>query len=164
LTLPERADLDTYGGVKENVRPIVDRTTEMDADDENQRSIDVAMMTQTSIRAVASFVGTASSPPTAPTSGYVHVAQWGSALLVKPTFARTATGVFTITWPTTVTDELGTVHTLNFQYALQPSVSGTTAFIATATLTAANVLTVRVFDAAGAASDAVGAVITAFVI
>ncbi len=136
----------------------------MDADDHNQLALDSAMMTMTAIRAIASYVGTASTPPTAPSSGNVHMAQWGADIAVKPVFVRTGAGVVTITWPTTITDELGDEHTTNFTYVLPPSVSGSTAIIATATLTAANQVTVRTFDAAGAASDAVGSIISVFVI
>lgn len=162
--LPDRPDFDSYGGPKVNARAIVDPTAEMDADDHNQHALDAAMMGLTSIRAVASYVGTASNPLTAPSSGNVHLAQWGSDISVKPTFNRTATGIVEITWPTTITDELGDEHTLNFSYALQPCISHTSAVIASATVSAANKLTIRTFDAAGVATDAVGAIITAYAI
>ena len=71
--------------------------------------------------------------------------------------ARTGTGVYTLTWPSTVTDELGVSHALNLRWATA-SFENQAAF-ASAEVTAVNVVTIRLFNTGGAAADFNGKVV-----
>lgn len=159
MALPDVADLDLYGGAKENYMPVEDHLTDEDADDRNEYVSDVAGMTQTACRAWCAFVGNATTP-TDPASN-VHGAVWGNSLSLKPTVARTGAGVYTVTWPTQITDALGTVRNINLRRPWA-SVEGSTLYFTTATVTSPNVVTVRVFNTSFAANDAVGVTLCVF--
>lgn len=161
MTLPDVDDLSTYGGALANYAPIEDATTDEDAAWRNKYAANVAGMTQTACRAWCTFLGHASAP-TDPASN-VHGAVWGDDVSVKPTVARTGTGVFTVTWPSTVTDELAEVHTVNLRRCWA-NVEGATAYFVTTTVTAANVVTLRVFNSSAAANDAAGVTFTVYAI
>jgi hypothetical protein len=161
MTLPAVDSIDTYGGELNEVAAVTDPTTDRPATGANQAYASVAEMTHTAIRAWRALVGHATTP-TDPTTS-VHDAVWGSDNSLKPTIARSGAGVYTITWAATVDDELGEEHTVSLRRAWA-NVEGTTAYVALATVTSANVVTVRVFDMAGAANDAVGSTITVFVV
>lgn len=161
MALPESAAYSTYGGAKANYAPVEDYTTDEDAADRNRYVSDVAGMTHTICRAWRAFVGHATTP-TDPTSN-VFDNVWGNDLADKPTVARTGAGVYTVTYPTSIVDDNGVTVSLNLRRAWA-CVEGTTAYITTASATSPNVITVRIFDAAGAANDAVGATITVFAV
>lgn len=159
--LPTVDSLATYGGAKQDYEPVEDPTTDLSAEGWNLVASNVAGLTQTACRAWVTFLGHGTMP-TDPSS-YIHGAVWGDTLGVKPTMARTGTGVFTATWPTTVTDDLGVVQTVNLRRAWA-SFEGSTLYSVNATVTAANVVTIRVWNAAGSLNDAVGAVFNVFVV
>lgn len=162
MTLPDVDTIDTFGGALEDYGiGIVDPTTDRAAEDGNKAFANVAMMTHTNPRAVCRFVGHATTP-TDPTSGLVHDAQWGDAVAVKPTVAKTGTGVYTITWPTDVDDELSESHALNLKAAWGQA-EGSTAYHVQCSVTSANVVTVYVFDMAGTANNAAAATISVWV-
>ncbi len=151
--LPDVDTLATYGGAKTNYAPVEDVTTDLDADHHNVMAANVAGLTQTAPRALRRFVGHATTP-TDPVSGFVHAAVWGSDNGVKPTVTIAAT-VYTVTWPTSVTDELGEVHSVNLRAAeAWVETTGTTLYVATARVTSANVVEVRVYSSFAALSDA----------
>jgi hypothetical protein len=158
--LPGIDSLSTYGDAKSNYAPVEDPTTDEDAAHRNLYAANVAAMTQTAPRAICRFVGHGTTP-TDPASN-VHFAVWGNDVSVKPVVAHSATGVFTITWPSTITDELGEEHSVNLVDGW-PNVNGSTLYHAQVTITAPNVATVYVFNSAGAANDAVGVTIAVFV-
>lgn len=149
MALPDSADVDTYGGLKVNHAPVVDSSKQESASNRNSYVADVAAMTHTIVRAMCTFDPGASvaDPPV-----NIHDAVWGSSAPVKPVVTRDGTGDYDITWPTTVDDELGETFTVNIRRCMV-NVEGTTAVFATATATAANVVNVRMFDAAGSATD-----------
>lgn len=157
--LPDVDAASTYGLPFSDYAPVEDPTTDLASALFNLVGMNVAGMTQTACRAWVAFVGNASSP-TDPTS-FVHGAVWGNGLSVKPTDARTGTGVYTFTWPATVTDALGVVHSVNLRRCWW-NVEGTTPYMLTATVTSPNVVTVRVFNAAGSANDGVGTTFTVY--
>ena len=117
-------------------------------------------MSQTAPRAIYRFIGHATTPTDA-SSNYQY-AVWGNDVSVKPTPAHTGTGVYTLTWPTTVTDELGESHSVNLVDGWA-NVNGSTLYHVQVTITSPNVATVYVFNAAGAANDAVGVTIAVYV-
>lgn len=157
MRLPQTATLSTYGGKKENEYPVENPLTDISAEEHNELADDVQAMTHTALRAWYAFVGNATTP-TDPASN-IHDAVWGDSLAVKPVLARTGTGVWTLTYPTSYVDELGNTRTVNLRRGKLFSVEGTTPYVVTVTPTSANVLTVRIFDMAGVANDAVGATI-----
>lgn len=161
MRLPQVATLSTYGGAKANEYPVENPLTDISADEHNEMAEDVAGMTQTVCRAWCTFQGHATTP-TDPTSN-VHGAVWGDGLAVKPTPSRSSTGVYAVTWPTSVTDELGNVHTVNMRRAWA-TVEGTTPYFCIVSMFAANVISVRIWNAAGTLTDPVGVNITVFAV
>jgi hypothetical protein len=153
VTLPDTDDIDTLGGVKVNLAPVEDPTTDLDADEDNIQRCDVAMMTHTAIKAWARFTA---SNATGTMVLVAHDAQWGNGSGVTPTLARSGVGVFTVTFPATVSDELDETHTLNFRAAWGTSRGGATKYFIDVVPTAANVLTARVFDSTVVADDGAG--------
>ena len=167
--LPDVDSLNTYGGARSDYAPVVDPVTDESAVFRNRYAANVAMMTQTVPRAMRSFVGATGATPTDPVSGFVHAALWGSGASVKPTMARTALGVWTVTFPTTVSSELtsaltsqggGLTHTVNFRRALAQVECAGTLYHATAKVIAANVIEVRGWTGAAAADDLNGLTVT----
>lgn len=154
MTLPDKDTLDTYGGALNDYElGVVDPTTDRGAAAANKAYASTAMMTRTAARCYAAFV-------TAATTGAMvlseHDALWGNTSGVAPVLARASTGVFTVTWPTSVTDPLGVAHTLALRRGTLLEVAGATAYHVQVARTAANIVTVRVFDMAGVAADAAG--------
>lgn len=139
--------------------PVTDPTTDQTSGGQtgapgaNQWMCSTASMTHTSRRAWARFLGNATTPTLAVSNG--HDAHWGSSSPVKPTLVRSAVGIYTVTWPATVTDALGVSHTVNLRWS-KACAEGSTLFLVQTSVTAANIVTVYVFTTAFAASDAVG--------
>jgi hypothetical protein len=151
--LPDIDTIDSYGGAKVNEAEIADPSTDESADDINVVKMNVAGATQTLDRAWVRFVGHATTP--ADPASNVHGAVWGNGPDVKPVVAKGGTGIYDVTWPTVVTDELGVNHNVNLRAAVV-GVEGATPYLWTATVTAPNVVRVRIFITTPAASDAVG--------
>lgn len=169
MTLPDVDSLSTYGGALSDYSPVVDPATDESAVFRNKYAANVAMMTQTAARALRSFVGQTAAEPIDPTVGFVHAAVWGAGPSVKPTLARTSGGVWTVTWPATVNSELssalasqggGATHTVNLRRAFAQVECQGTKFDATARVTAANVVEVCGWTAAGVADDLDGLTVT----
>ena len=169
MPLPDISSLDDFGGPMANYAPVTDPTTDEDAKYRNRYACDVAMMGHSAPRGFVRFVTTNGAAPTDPTSN-IHDAMWGSTAGVKPVVARTGEGVWTVTLPATVDDELtaepvavggGVTHTVNVRaaFAQATPVAGVLKH-AVAEPTAANVITVSGFLADGTADDITGSTIT----
>ena len=158
MALPGEATLsDTYGGPYTNEHPVEDPTTEVDAAALNEMAADTSAMTRTTPRAWMSFVGVAySGSGTDVVAVADHNANWGGAVAVKPTVGQSATGVYLITWPATVVDELGISHSVNIRYPHQPMTVGPTIAYAQITAMTANTMTLKTFNAGGAANALAG--------
>lgn len=160
--IPDVDSLATYGGALENYGiGVIDPLTDRDALAMNRALATVAGMSHTAIRAWCRFTTAAT------TGGMVlvsHDAVWGNGSSVAPVLARSSAGVFTVTWPTTVTDELGVSHAVSFRCSLRPNVSSSTCYHANAVRTSANILTVYTFLANGTADDIAGTTVNVFVI
>lgn len=169
MPLPDISSIDDVGGPKANYAAVTDPTTDEDAADRNRAFCDVVMMGHTAPRGFVRFVAANGAAPTDPAS-HVHDALWGSAVGVKPAVARTAEGVWTVTLPTTVDDELtaedaalggGETHTVNVRTAIAQATAVAGVLVhAVAEVTSANVITVRGFTAGGVADDIAGSTIT----
>lgn len=155
--LPDSSTLSTYGGAKVNARPIVNPQTDRDASAANQAFADAAGMTRTAVRAWVLF-GTDTT-----TGGMVLLdwdAVWKAQTPTLPTLTRLATGNFRITFPASVTDELGTVHAVSFRRAKAQVHSGVTPY-ATIMTTGPNTASLALFTigASPTATDAAGTAI-----
>lgn len=159
--LPDVDSISAYGGAKADYAPVEDASTDLSADEWNLIAANMAGLTQTAPRAWCAFVGNASTP-TDPGSN-VHGAVWGNTAGVKPVVARTGTGTYTITWPTTVSDPLNVSHTLAIRRGWGQA-EGSTFYHVQVTPTAANVATVHVGTTGGSMSDAIGVTIVVYVI
>jgi hypothetical protein len=164
--------IDDYGGPMTDYAAVTDPTTDEAARFRNRYVCDGSMMMHTAARAIVSFVAVNGAAPTDPTD-FVHDALWGSTNPVKPVVARTAEGIWTLTYPETVDDELtpedetdggGVTHTTNFRRACAQAttVSGVLKH-AVAEITSPNVVTVRGFMADGTADDIAGSTVTVWI-
>jgi hypothetical protein len=165
--LPQTADLASFGGLKSNSTPVVDPTTDEDADDRNKAFANAAAATHVVWRAWCSFLGSASGP--VDPSSHVHDSVWGASITDKPVVTRIALGHYRITWPTTITDQKGDNQTLNLRRAWAiPGVDGASEFpVSFAKVTAANQVDVWIYNGSSAppaASDMVASTITVFAI
>jgi hypothetical protein len=75
---------------------------------------------------------------------------------VLPGVARTGTGLYTITWPTTVTDQLAVVRSVNLVavFSAQVMPSSGPFWHCDAVVATANTVTVRTGNAAGSLTNA----------
>jgi hypothetical protein len=156
MTLPDVDTLNTYGGGLFDYAPVVDPTRDRPASGANQAYESVAAMTHTNWRSWVRFTLNGSATPVL----VAHDANWGNAIGVAPTFTRTSAGIYTVTWPATVNDEIpngvpgfSTGHTVNFRASTGNVRAVATPFDIFCTPTSANIVTVRIFNAAGSAAD-----------
>ncbi len=152
---PGVAALATYGGAKSDYSSPKDSTTDRSAVGTNPAYADVAAMTHCAVRAFAAFVPAGSGTPALAASN-PHDEGWNngnpSNTLVVP--ARTGTGVYTLTYPGTVYDEIPVGQpgaspsgfALNLRRAwCNVELGASTNYEARATVTAPNVITVKIF-------------------
>lgn len=161
------ATLSNYGAPFQDVRPVRDPTTQAAAARYNRMAEDVAQGTRTAVRAEVSFLTSAGGAGTIAAGNVTHFSVWGSGSPMKPTVAKTATGKYTLTWPTSAADGLVGVQNMesvavteNIVFTMPvgaPNVRGTTAGWARVASIASNVVTVEVFNASGSLSDLSGA-------
>lgn len=115
--------IDDFGGEKTNYAPVADPETDIDADEWNQIANDVTMLGRMGCRAYVEV------DPTA--DGYLSgcSAQWQNASTTyAPTILCDSNNVWTITFPSTVVDELGNSKALSLRQAwvsIAYSVGGT---------------------------------------
>lgn len=150
MPLPsEPSDLDTYGGPKIDADDPVDGDTDRKAAEVNQAFLDLGQMTNMTHKARLAFTVA---------DGVVrHRALWGSALAIKPNFVHAGTGVFSFTFPTSITDALGEVHDISFTDGLT-NFTGSTPYVCNVTVDTANTITVRVWSVAGSLTNPAGVV------
>lgn len=148
--------IDSYGGPFVDAFPVEDPTIEQSATFGNRLHEDVAQITCTTTKAVVRFPTTATAGPIAvtPSSGASHI---GLGMAELPTIAKSATGLYNITYPTSWTDALGEAENIAFRFSSGRAVS-LSAFGVVQSTEATNVIHVAVFDAAGALSDLGGGV------
>lgn len=144
------SDLDTYGGEFSNADATIDPTTDLDAAYYNRLAMHVAQMSHTTAKAVLQFPTISSVANTTPSATMTH---WGSGASYYPTtVARTATGAYTITYPSSFVNLLGETETVSFWRA-EANVSSATVYGHCQCSASGAVVTLKVFDAAGAAVD-----------
>ena len=148
--------IDSYGGVFTDEEPVMNPTTEQSAAFGTRQMEDTAQMTRTSVKAWVLFPTVAAAAPQTPvaTAGRSQMGVAGADL---PTIAKTATGRYTVTYPASWTDGLGESENIAFLQA-GGTVQHLTTFGTVQCTVAANVISVAIFDAAGAATDLGGAI------
>ena len=144
------SDIQTYGGEKTDADPVEDPTTDLAASDWNQLINDAAQMTRTAAKVILQFPTISTETNTTPSATKT---QWGSGASYYPTtVARSGTGAYTITYPASFVNELGDTETVSFWEATG-SVSSATVYGHVQCTASGAVITLKVFDAAGAAVD-----------
>lgn len=101
--LPKVASIASYDGVKADYSAPIDSSTDRTAAGVNPAYGDVAAMTHTAFRAWIRL--TLYSSGAAPTV-VAHDETWNNGLNAAPVAARTTGGQFTVTYPSTVVDEI----------------------------------------------------------
>lgn len=138
-----------FGGAKVDARPINNPTSQLAASNYSDLAETVAEGTRTADRAIVSFATIAA--PGAVTAT-LNRTVWGSGALYTPVLARTGAGVYTVTYSATYVNGLGVTETVNLLTA-HGQVDGTVFGLVQCTMTSSVVVTVRIFDAAGAPTD-----------
>jgi hypothetical protein len=157
MTFPDTDSLNTYGGELVDYAPVIDPTTDRSAAAMNSALASVAGMTHCAPRAICTFTTHATSPVLVNS-----LAAWGdNSFVVAPTIAHSATGTYTITYPTSYTNELGDTQTISLRYAHGQAISSTR-YGVQCEVTSANVVTVYTFNAAGSANDIAGVNVVVF--
>jgi hypothetical protein len=155
MTTPDIDDPSSYGmpdGGFADAWPVTDPTTDQGSAGANEMMVSCANMTHTAVRCWARMVGNVTTPTIQSLNG--HDAMWGSGSSIKPTPAHSSTGVYTLTWPTTITDALGVLHTTNLRWA-RVSCEDADGFFRAA-VTSPNVVTITCKTTAVALNDFVG--------
>jgi hypothetical protein len=151
--------LNTYGGALNNASAVVDSTTDLDASQGNKWAAACAGMTHTAFRAWVHMTLNGASAPVL----VAHDAIWGNSLAVAPALAYLSTGVWTITWGATQSDEIPSTapgYTGPLPINLRGG-SGNVRVVATAYLphvvpTSANVVQFIMYSTTGALANPVG--------
>lgn len=99
--------IDNYGGTFVDAFPVEDATAEQSADYANRLHEDVAQMTRTSLKCVVTFPTSAAAPGTISAASVTCHSQYGTGSATKPVVAKTATGVYTLTFAASYDDALG---------------------------------------------------------
>jgi hypothetical protein len=148
VQLPEKLSYDSLGGEKSDYSAIVDSSTDRSAVEVNAAYAAVAMMSRTAPRALVRMTVSTSDPVIASWESV-----WKAGTATAPTLVRSGAGVYSITFPSSVLDEQGNSHSLNFFGAQVSSEDFTTAWLLAAYATSANSITVYVKNTSGVAAD-----------
>lgn len=150
MTLPDIDALDTAGGALEDLAPVIDVDTDRPAAAVNVGFADATAATHTNTRAWVRMTLNGTAAPVL----VAHDSVWGNTLAVEPTCTRSSPGVYVVTWPATVVDEIPNGqpgynpagHTLNLRGGWA-NVRGATIFHRQLDVTSANVATLRLSPA-----------------
>lgn len=151
---PLKPSFDTFGGAKINYADVEDPTTDRDASEVNAAFATTAGLGRTGIRAYVRWAGHATAPIVD-----IQDAVWGNSQ--PPTIVHTSTGLYTVTFPATITDLLSQSVSLLLYDGFAKVNTGA---VFTAVSIATNVVQVRTYNSAGSLNDLVGTLITLFVV
>lgn len=152
--------LESYGGEYADQHPVGNPGTEMSADYMNALLNDAAQLTRTSWRAIVSFVPTATATYTYSASDVTCESMWGNTASFKPTVVKTGTGLYTVTFATSYSDELSEDETLAFVFALTGIRGSTLAPPPVVTSLSANACALTVINSSFAAADLTSSTVT----
>jgi len=150
-------DIDSYGGLFEDEFPVQNPTTEQSADYAMRMHADVAQMTNTSDKWSVTFPTSSGGAATISAATVAILSHYTSSASAKPVVAKTATGIYTLTFASTYTDELATVDSTSL-FAARGFVMHATQFGHVQCVVSGTTVTVYVVDLAGSASDLGGSV------
>jgi hypothetical protein len=148
--LPNVASIANYDAPKDDYSPPRDPTVDRTAAGTNPQAADTAAMTHTALRAWVRFEPQGDGTPTLVSFD----AMWNNGNNAAPVVAWVGGGEWTITFPATVFDEIPATakgatpggFAVNFHAAwCNEEIGSTTAYKAYATITAPNVITVKVY-------------------
>lgn len=124
--MPSPRTIESYGGIKQNLLDVESAEHEEDAAEANRKAEDLAQMTHLSHFASVYFRSTSDAAPTAVVASNVTVrSHAGNGSSAKPVITKTATGLYTLTWPASYTDALGVVEPIVIAFA-KAQLTGTT--------------------------------------
>ena len=157
MPLPDTDDVAVFGGanlVDYGGQGVIDPTTDRGASSVNPLVNDVACMTHTAVRAWVRFAPTGTSTPSLVASDtlWAGSTNGGNPNNAAPVPTRTGVGLYVVTLPSTVYDEIPSgspgyfgPHTLNLRVGwLPPVLSGTTVYQAFVTSISGPVVNVSI--------------------
>ncbi len=159
------ANLDSYGGDFHDEIPVEDSTSQLSSTYYTRLASDAAQMTRTSVRAWASFTPTATAAPLTFDPAVVTARSWWGAGggAQKPVVTKTATGLYQLTWPPTLNDELSVPEDVAFLTGWAV-VMGTVLGSAQIGAIGANAVAVRIYNSSAALADLTTDVIAVFLL
>lgn len=147
-----------YGGPFADALPAEDPTTQLASDFFNRLAEDAAQLTRTAPRAFVKFTAINTVAAVTISAGNAR-SQWGTSSQYFPSVARTATGLYTITYSASYDDGLAESETVSF-FDAEAKLDSLTAVGHGQCTVAGNVVSVALFDMAGAAADFTGSTVT----
>lgn len=149
MTFPDSDSIDDYGGILADLGPVEDPTTDRPAAGSNAALETVAQMSRVAWRCVARV-----TLSTSPVIAYSD-AGWGNNN--PPTPLHVSTGVYSLTWPATVTDAMNVSHNVQLHAAIAVlESSGAFPGFAFPLIYSANVVRIFTFDTSFATNDLSG--------
>ena len=117
MTLPKGDYLAGYCSSLVSAQPITDPTTDRSEEAASEAYASVAAMTHTAIRSWCQFRFHVDNKGEKKLELKQHDAVWGNASAVAPVLTHEGPGIFTLTWPTSIVDELGDTQSVNTRTA-----------------------------------------------
>ncbi len=145
-----------YGGIKVDAGPMRNPQSQLAAAQHNRLAEDTAELTRTGWRAIVTFATIAAAAPQTGATSY-DTTVFGNGASYQPAVAKTTTGTYTLTYQSSYTDGLSVPETVQW-YVAKGSASSSTFGHVQCVVTAANVVTVYVFDGTPTLSDLGGAI------
>lgn len=151
--------IESYGGIKVNLLDPEVPESEESAEEGNRKAVDLAMFSGTSLFASVMFTPTSTAAPTTVSPASVTIrSHAGNGSPAKPVITKTATGLYTITFASTWTDDMEPPVTEDLAIAMaRASYSGSTLGFARVTTWTDYVVNVALVSSLLAASDLSGA-------
>lgn len=148
----QNSTIATYGGPYVDASAVNNPTSQLAAAKGNRAFEDLAQLTRVGYRAIVRFTTTATAAPVTYAAANVSAeTAWGNSDAYKPTVAKTATGIYTVTFAASYTDGLSESETVALIYG-HASVDAD-APAPRITMTSGVVATVKVLSTGFAAND-----------
>lgn len=146
-----------FGGPKENATVVINRKTDIDADEYNDLLECAAQTTLMVGRALVKWPLTAGATEDPVANDIVHTSVWGRGTGQRPAITKTAASRYTLTWPTPQVNGLSESESVSFSW---PTARGVISDVANdddlkVRTIAANVVTVQSLRAGVAFDPAV---------
>jgi hypothetical protein len=145
-----------YGGPKIDAQPVSNPETQIAANEFNRAIEDTAQMTRTAYRAIVQWTTvTAAAPAPVPTGTIQVRTVWGNGNAQKPSIQKASAGIYTVTFPSTFTDDIGFIETVSF-FDCHVSVRSSNPadeVLGRVLVVAGNVISVAVYSPVGTLAD-----------